>query len=133
MSNGPVAKYSFLPWSRQGIASLLTNPDPLDDSAAATVSLPVQLRVNDARTVDLTLRLYGPGDVIGLDPRQVVRTEPRHETKDFIPNYLPAIEFARPDLPWLFTPAAPDTSAGSTSPGNHRSRRRGARCGSPRA
>jgi predicted XRE-type DNA-binding protein len=105
MSNGPIAKYSFLPWSRQGIASRLINPDPLDDSLAARVSLPVHLQVNQAHDVNLTLRLYGPGDVIGLDPRQVIRTEPRDQTKDFIPNYFPAVEFARPDLPWLFTPA----------------------------
>lgn len=109
MSNGLLARYSFLPWSRQGIASLLANPDPLDDGVAARISLPVRLVVNDARNVDVTLRLYGPGDVIGLDSRQVVRTEPRNETKDFIPNYLAAVEFARPDLPWLFTPAAAGT------------------------
>ncbi len=106
MTNGPLARYSFLPWSRQGIASQLTNPDPLDDSLGATASLPVRLQVNAAHEVDLTLRLHGPGDVVGLDPRQVIRTEPRDQTKDFIPNYLPAVEFARPDLPWLFTPAA---------------------------
>ena len=107
MTDGPIAKYSFLPWSRQGMASLLTNPDPLDGSLGASVSLPVHLRLNAAHDVNLTLRLYGPGDVIGLDPRQVIRTEPRDQTKDYIPNYLPAVEFARPDLPWLFTPAAP--------------------------
>ena len=51
------------------------------------------------------MRLYGPGDVTGIDPQQVVRTEPRHLATDFEPNYFPAIEFDRPDFPWLFTPA----------------------------
>ena len=106
MSNGPIARYSFLPWSRQGVSSLLSNPDPLDSNLDARASLPVQLRLNDAHDVDITLRLFGPGDVLGIDRNQVVRTEPRDQTKDFIPNYLPAVQLARPDLPWLFTPAA---------------------------
>jgi hypothetical protein len=106
MSNGPIARYSFLPWSRQGVANLVSNPDPLDASLGARVDLPVRLRLNDAHDIDLTMRLFGPGDVLGIDQGQVVRTEPRDQTKDFIPNYLPAVQFARPDLPWLFTPAA---------------------------
>jgi hypothetical protein len=106
MSNGPIANYSILPWSRQGIASLISDPDPLDSTLGARASLPVRLRLNDAHDVDITLRLFGPGDVLGIDRNQVVRTEPRDQTKDFIPNYLPAVQLARPDLPWLFTPAA---------------------------
>ena len=55
------------------------------------------------------VRLYGPGDITGIDPQQVIRTEPRHLATDFEPNYFPAIEFDRPDFPWLFTPAKADT------------------------
>lgn len=106
MSDELIATYHFLPWSRQGAASLLTNPDPLDSSLSASASMPVRLVVNAAHDIDLDLRLFGPGDVTGLDSRQVIRTEPRSQTKDFIPNYFPAVEFDRPDLPWLFTPAA---------------------------
>src|SRR5689334_23740532 len=43
---------------------------------------------------------------MGLDPRVVVRTDPRPNSVDVEPNYLPLIEFDPPDLPWLFTPAA---------------------------
>ena len=56
--------------------------------------------------VDVPLRLYGPGDVIGIDPRAVLRTDPPRGTADFEPNYLACIEFDTPDFPWLFTPAA---------------------------
>ena len=31
MTNGPLAEYAFLPWSRLGIAAQLDNADPLDD------------------------------------------------------------------------------------------------------
>ena len=51
------------------------------------------------------MRLYGPGDITGIDPQQVVRTEPSHLATGFEPNYFPAIEFDRSDFPWLFTPA----------------------------
>ena len=52
------------------------------------------------------MQTYGPGDIVGFDPRHVVRTEPPTYTPNFEPNYLAAIEFDEPDFPWLFTPAA---------------------------
>jgi hypothetical protein len=81
------------------------------------VSVAVKLRVNntDDNDIDRQVRLYGPGDVTGIDPQQVVRTEPRHLATDFEPNYFPAIEFDRPDFPWLFTPAKAD-AAGTLRP-----------------
>jgi hypothetical protein len=51
------------------------------------------------------LSLYGPGDVVGVDPRLIVRTDPRPASTDVEPNYFPLIEFDPPDFPWLFTPA----------------------------
>ena len=57
--------------------------------------------------VPVTVRLRGPADVVGIDPHQIVRMDPRPGTADFEPNYFAAIEFDRPDFPWLFTPAAP--------------------------
>ena len=54
----------------------------------------------------MPVRVYGPGDVVGIDPRGVLRTDPLARTADFEPNYLACIEFDNPDFPWLFTPAA---------------------------
>jgi hypothetical protein len=68
------------------------------------VSVKVKLQINSADEIEHQVRLYGPGDVIGIDPQQVVRTEPRDHSTDFEPNYFPAIEFDRPDFPWIFTP-----------------------------
>jgi hypothetical protein len=53
------------------------------------------------------LSVYGPGDIIGVDPRGIVRLDPKRLASDVESNYLPAIEFDRPDFPWMFTPAAP--------------------------
>jgi hypothetical protein len=43
------------------------------------------------------------------DQRQVVRTDPRPRASNVEPNYLASVEFARPDFPWLFTPASADS------------------------
>src|SRR5205085_845910 len=56
--------------------------------------------------IEQRLTVLGPGDVVGLDPRQVIRTDPRPGATDAEPNYLVQVGLDRPDLPWLFTPAA---------------------------
>ena len=103
------ANYVFLPWVRQGAAAGIKTID-MTANQPAVVSVTVNLRVNNTPVVDQPVRLYGPGDVIGIDRQQIVRTEPRPQSTDFEPNYFPAIEFDRPDFPWLFTPAKADTS-----------------------
>ncbi len=104
------ANHIFLPWVAAGMAANIPNEatESLSAAQAATVSLRLKLRINNEAPVEKTARLYGPGDVTAIDPQQVVRVEPRHLTTDFEPNYLPAIEFDRPDFPWLFTPAKAD-------------------------
>lgn len=105
----PAANYVFLPWVRQGAAAGIQTTDMIA-SQPAVVSVSVKLHINNNTQpdVDRQVRLFGPGDVIGIDPQQVVRTEPRHLSTDFEPNYFPAIEFDRPDFLWLFTPAKAD-------------------------
>ena len=51
---------------------------------------------------------YGPGDVVGIDPRELLRTDPAPGSIDFSPNYFVALELRRPDLPWCVTPGEPD-------------------------
>jgi hypothetical protein len=99
------ANYVFLPWVRQGAASGIQTPD-MSANQAGAVTVSVKLAVNNTPPeIERQVRLYGPGDVTGIDQLQVIRTEPRHLATDFEPNYFPAIEFDRPDFPWLFTPA----------------------------
>ena len=68
------------------------------------------MHVDGAGDVPATVRLYGPGDVTGLDPAQIVRCDPPPGTARFEAGYMPQVQFARADLPWLFTPAAPGTA-----------------------
>ena len=78
-------------------------------ASAAAIDLTAALTVNTSQPVPLTVRLRGPADVIGIDQHEIVRMDPRPGTADFEPNYFAAIEFDRPDFPWLFTPARADT------------------------
>ncbi|MFC5142009.1 hypothetical protein ACFPK1_27500 [Actinomycetospora rhizophila] len=98
----------FLPWWRTGAAALVTRAD--GPALPARAELPVEATVNALHTATVTARLYGPGEVIGLDPRQVIRTDPVEHTTDFEPNLFPLIEFDAPELPWAFTPATADAA-----------------------
>jgi hypothetical protein len=102
------AAHRFLPYVRQGFAAGFTNPDTLNPVLPARASLPVSLRVNDRADSEaaVTVQPYGPGHVVGIDTRNIIRADPPRLSVDFEPNYLPLIEFDQPDFPWLFTPAA---------------------------
>src|SRR5512134_3487664 len=82
----PIA-YQFLPWVRRGLAVALDGEDNLG------IGEP------------LAMRLHGPGDVIGIDQRLVVRTDPKPNARNFEPNYLAIVDFDPPDFPWMLTPA----------------------------
>lgn len=100
------ATYGFLPWVRRGIAALAkTQPNH------SYVSLQVGLTVNTTATTPVTVRLHGPGQVTGIDPRAITRMEPTPGTMSFEPNYFPCVEFATPDFPWTFSPAVPSGAA----------------------
>ncbi len=101
----PNASSIFLPWVRQGAAGAIQDADTMSPTQAGRVSVPVKLRVNNAKEVNVTVGLLGPGEVTGLDRQQIVRAEPKPGSTTFESNFLAAIEFDRPDLPWLFTPA----------------------------
>jgi hypothetical protein len=96
------AAYGFLPWVRGGLAAL-AKTQPTQNF----VSLQVGLAVNTTATNPVTVRLYGPGQVTGIDPRAITRMEPAPGSVSFEPNYFPAVEFATPDFPWMFSPAVP--------------------------
>lgn len=95
----------FLPWVRQGSAAGISNADSLTPNQPANVSVSVALKFTEF-TASSDVQLYGPADVTAIDPRQVVRTEPRPFTTDYPYNLFPCIEFDRPDFPWLYTPAS---------------------------
>jgi len=109
MSNG-FGTYAFLSWLRRGVATGIANRDGERSMTRATIALSVSVDVNGGSAgpaIDVQgMALYGPGEVSGIDPRVVVRTWPQADEHDVEENYFPLIEFAQPDLPWRYTPAA---------------------------
>ena len=111
----PLPTYSFLPWLRRGIANTLTAADG-DTSVHTRAGIRVDLELTGnpvgtgpapSAPFGQNVALYGPGDLIGVDGRVVVRTEPRNWITNFESNYLPAVDFYDEDFPWRYTPAAP--------------------------
>ena len=102
--------YRFLPWARRGLAAALPEPAPASPPGT-TPAMPVRAEVavrvvvsGGVGDVTTSALLHGPGDVIGLDPAQVVRMYPLPGTSNAEPNYLACVDFDAPELPWLFTP-----------------------------
>lgn len=101
------AMYHFLSFVRSGFAASIVRPDTFGAGQPALASAPVGVTVSgvtDPVTHDAVVR--GPGDVVGIAASQVVRTDPVDGAVGVEPNYFAQVEFDRPDLPWLFTPAA---------------------------
>ncbi len=101
-------RYVFLPHARSGIAAALNTPFSWGMPARAAVSMKVP--VHDDRgqlDAEMTVRVYGPGDVTEVDARQVIRTYPKADAHNTEIDDLVQVEFDRPELPWLFTPAGP--------------------------
>ncbi len=113
------ATLDFLPWVRSGVAARIADADDPASTLHNVATVTAQLTVDGlsaAQAPSIALRPYGPGDVTGLDPRHIVRRDPPAGTDNFEPNYFVGIEFDRPDLPWMLTPAAAHP-AGASGPG----------------
>lgn len=87
---------------------------PSSDPARATIHVQSHIATApggaSAHTIALDLTMYGPQDVTGLDTRHITREEPRGGAQDFEPNFIPFIEFDRPELPWIFSLTGADTT-----------------------
>ncbi len=117
-----LARYTFLPSLRRGLSTKIKEVDNLNDFSTApaggwvlerpemSVSLNIEAKKGDAdlpiQQVNQNIELVGPGDIIGIDQRIVVKTEPLNWITNFEPNYFPYIEFYEEDFPWRYSPAA---------------------------
>ena len=95
---------SFWAWHRLGLPSALAGR-PTAGSARAAI--PARVSVESQGAADVPVDLLGPGDVSGIDPAQIRRTEPADGCTDFEPAMFPYVELRDPDLPWRFSPEGP--------------------------
>ena len=83
------ANYLFLPWVRQGAAAGIKTVDMTPDQPGV-VSIIAELRVNDSPPLQHQVRLYGPGDVTGIDAHSLRR--PRlTPAADFVPGFASSL------------------------------------------
>ena len=110
----PVAQRHLLSWVRDGIAGRLTDADadPGSGPIRARATLTTGLTVNGTAVTGPKLALHGPGDVTGIDPRQIIRTDPAPGATAFESSHFALVEFDDPGLPWRLTPAAPHPQKG---------------------
>ena len=109
----PLATYTFLPWTRQGLSlSIQQTESTPNPELRASVAIQLTLRaegisgpVPDMNLATNKIQLHGPGDLLGIEQLPLIKTEPRHWNTDFEPNDLAHIEFYDEDFPWLYTPA----------------------------
>jgi hypothetical protein len=109
----PIGSYTFLPWLRQGLANQISGVSGVRATFDVTLQLEVTNQGGAVAVPALPARpvqLYGPGDIVGIDRRAIVRTDPLDWITNFEPGHLATIEFYDEDLPWRYTPAKPHTS-----------------------
>jgi uncharacterized membrane protein len=123
----PIATYSFLPWLRQGLSNQIKDADN-DATVKIRASIAVDLQLTavglDDKAVPVAsipaikkkVELFGPGDIIGIEQRAIIKSEPHNWITNFEPNYLPYIDFYDEDFPWRYTPAAPDEALSRLRP-----------------
>lgn len=105
--------YSFLPWLRLGLANQLQAVNT-PGKTRATVHVRINIRGTKKDSPDLNdfverdVEIYGPGDIIGIDPRVIIKNEPHHWITNFETNYLPYVDFYDEDFLWRYTPEVPD-------------------------
>lgn len=104
------ATYSFLPYLRQGLANSLKNTGGA--RAVYTVALTVDADggANSASPAPRDVELYGPGDIVGIDARVILKTDPLHWITNFESNYVAYIDFMDEDYPWRYSPVEPEAT-----------------------
>ncbi|HMJ03362.1 MAG TPA: hypothetical protein VK506_10500 [Conexibacter sp.] len=91
---------------RDGLAAQV--PAGVAPDASGRLTLGAAATVAGAEGREISVTLLGPGDVTGLDARQIIRMDPPAGAQGSEPNLFAQVELDRPDLPWLFSPGAPD-------------------------
>ena len=96
-------KLWFLPFVREGVAPTIAG----GVRAQAAIALRLESPGRAPRDVTHVVPLAGPGDVLAIEPRQVLRVSPKPGARDAEPDFFPLVEFDAPDLPWAYSPVLP--------------------------
>lgn len=102
-------KLWFLPFVREGVTPVVAASTPTA-RPQTRVTMRLAAPGRQARDIGRSLDLLGPGDVIGIEPSQVLRMTPAPGSRDAEPDFFPSVEFDAPELPWTYSPVLPEGS-----------------------
>ena len=101
-----MAAYDFVPFAVTGLAAAMQTPAAgVRPTTVVTLPLGDDTGAGTSATQDVTL--FGPGDVLGVDPGQIVRRYPSQGSTNAEETFHAHIEFDRPELPWAFSAHTP--------------------------
>jgi len=101
-----LAAFDFVPYALTGLAAAMRTPDA-GVRSFTHVTLPLTDDKGGAAAAEQDVTLYGPGDVLGIDPGQIVRRYPPPGSTNAEETFHAHIEFDRPELPWAFSACTP--------------------------
>ena len=99
--------YEFVPYALTGLAAAMQTPGAGEPRASTVVTVPIRDDKAGTGQAQRPVTLYGPGDVLGVDPGQVVRRYPSPGSVNAEETFHAHIEFDRPELPWTFSAQTP--------------------------
>ncbi|MCI4657219.1 hypothetical protein [Cryobacterium zhongshanensis] len=88
-----------------GLAAAASAPPAGSVRSSSRLEVPLADSAGGTASAALSVTLYGPGDVRGIDPAQIVRRFPAPGARTAEETVLAHIEFDRPELPWAFSAA----------------------------
>lgn len=94
--------YDFVPYALSGLAAAMQTPTT-GARAATHVTVPISDDKGGSDKADRDVTLFGPGDVLGVDPAQIARRYPTPGSTNAEETFHAHIEFDRPELPWAFS------------------------------
>lgn len=101
-----MGSFDFVPYALSGLAAAMRTPTT-GTRATSHVSIPIADDQGHTAVAERDVTLYGPGDVLGIDPGQVVRRYPSPGSTNAEETFHAHIEFDRPELPWAFSAHTP--------------------------
>lgn len=101
-----MAAYQFTPYALTGLSAAMQSPGS-GVRATTRVTIPISDDAGGADTVQQDVTLFGPGDVLAVDPGQIVRRYPAPGSTNAEETFHAHIEFDRPELPWAFSAQTP--------------------------
>ncbi len=102
MAAGSATFFSEL---RRGAALGITRVDQSVAPPGPRAQLGVKVNYDAKHVAETQLPLVGPGDIVGLDTRTIVRMFPKPDDNEAESGFLAYVELDQADLLWRYTPA----------------------------